>query len=251
MRSDEAIERLNQHKLVNDAVVEQLVEQAKRFGPPYLEIGAGDGVITRKLSESGLTHAIEIDPRFSDELRSIPRVKLICGNALKVRLPFFRTAVGNIPFSITEALLHRLIRKKWHEGIVLIIGNETAQHHIDLVKRGQATRISLLLRVFWDCEELKQIDCSCFDPPPSRDPYLFTGAHRSRARGIAEVIFRRILTSDQEHINVTITNGYLMRTRSHSLPDRVKTLVSSLRPVACRRLTNEQLTRIWQTLSSM
>lgn len=78
-----------------------------------LEIGAGRGVVTRKIAEkAGKVWAVEIDRNFAKELKKMPpNVKVIFADALKILGKVkFDKIVASLPSSIVEPLVKRLIK---------------------------------------------------------------------------------------------------------------------------------------------
>jgi len=92
-----------------------------------LEIGAGKGEITRKLSETGATVlAVEIDSAFKQELIKIPgKVQVIIADALKVlkRKVYpnicFNKITGSLPSTIVEPLIHLLTKTDFELAVFL------------------------------------------------------------------------------------------------------------------------------------
>ncbi len=83
-------------------------------GDLVLDVGAGDGAITRPLAASGArVVAIEAHPRRARQLRDAfagQNVKVVRADAVDLRLPGRRfVVVANPPFAITTALLKRLL----------------------------------------------------------------------------------------------------------------------------------------------
>ncbi|MFH1420849.1 MAG: rRNA adenine N-6-methyltransferase family protein [Candidatus Aenigmatarchaeota archaeon] len=119
--------RLDQFFLNNSRILEKEVELAELDkNETVLEIGAGDGRLTRLLSKHSNVVAIEIDRRFAPLLGKIS-CKTIYGDALKIipKLDFDKV-VSNIPYSLSQPILMALLKKKWKIA-VLIVQKEFAQ----------------------------------------------------------------------------------------------------------------------------
>ena len=102
------------HRLTDDWAHEIVAAANVRRGELVLDIGAGDGALTRPLLDAGArVIAIELHParlhtlrrRFADE----PRCKVVRADARDLYLPRrpFRV-VANPPFNASSALLRRL-----------------------------------------------------------------------------------------------------------------------------------------------
>lgn len=86
-----------------------------------LELGCGDGALTRALAELGrpLT-AIDVDEHRVHRLRkALPGVHVEVADA--TRHPFdAEVVVGNIPFHLTTPILRRLLSSgRWHDAVLL------------------------------------------------------------------------------------------------------------------------------------
>lgn len=108
------------HRLA-DAWATRLVEEAAiGSGTLVLDVGAGDGALTRPLLDAGAhVVAVELHPRRLAELRRLaatePRLTVVAADAAGLRLPRRDFAVvSNPPFAVTSALLRRLLARGSH-----------------------------------------------------------------------------------------------------------------------------------------
>jgi len=104
----------DQHILIDSSVLQRIVEYADLSSSDVvLEIGAGTGVLTEKLSERvSRVIAIEIDPGYVGVLNRRFRdsnVEIVNGDALKVEFPAFNKVVSNLPYSISSEITFRLL----------------------------------------------------------------------------------------------------------------------------------------------
>jgi 23S rRNA (adenine-N6)-dimethyltransferase len=136
-RSSRARRReLGQHDLIDRRAVDRLVRGAAVAGGDLVvDVGAGHGSITEALVQHGArVVAIELDraraARLGERYATQPAVRVVQGDALRVRLPRRPySVVANPPFSITTRLLHRLLDVPAH-----------APARVDLVLQRQAAR---------------------------------------------------------------------------------------------------------------
>jgi len=145
-----------------------------------VEIGAGDGRLTRELCRhAGRVIAIELDSHWAARLRG--RFDVVEGDALTVELPRepYRV-VGNVPFDRTTAILHRLL----DDPAVpltradLIVQWEVARKRAAVVP---STLLSLEWGPWWELALLRRLDASAFVPRPDVDAALLRIVRREPA----------------------------------------------------------------------
>ena len=200
------------------AAVQRLVK-AETCGP-IIELGAGDGALTRPLARLGRpVSALEIDPRRARRLALNIRVgaadpeapiEVVCADVMRHRFPDTpHTVVGNIPFHLTTAIIRRLLAESaWNwTCAVLIVQWEVARRRAGV---GGASMLTASWWPWYDFRLVRRIPATSFRPVPSVDAGLMTmhrrpiplvtGRHdyqsfvkdvfQSRGRGVAEMILR-------------------------------------------------------------
>lgn len=161
-------EHLGQHFLTDKSVLDRIISEADIDADDVvLEIGAGKGLLTRRLS--GLCSkviVIEKDPSFRRHLETIKNTELIFDDALKAidDLEFDRI-VANIPYYISEPLIRKVLRIDI-KSMVLLVGKRFAE------KISSGDRLSAMIACFYDMEQLQPVSRSSFDPPPHVDSIL-------------------------------------------------------------------------------
>ncbi|MFT4216705.1 MAG: rRNA adenine N-6-methyltransferase family protein [Micropruina sp.] len=120
---------------------------------PILELGAGDGALTRPLAESGrpLT-AIDLNEHRVRRLaRALPGVRVVHADALNypVKAP---VVVGNVPFHLTTPILRRLLNEPRWAHAILVTQWEVARkragvggHTMTALRPGRATSNRILV----------------------------------------------------------------------------------------------------------
>ena len=176
------LRRYGQNFLVDRGVLEDIVRRAA-IGEEdvVLEIGPGQGVLTRALLERGCAHlhAVELDERLRPYLEGLasrePRLSLYWGDALRMDCgalsPFPRKVVANIPYNITTPLIWSLLR----------LGARGLRHHLYMVQKEAADRLTasadtkeryplgVALEVMGAVERVRRVPPSCFRPRPRVD----------------------------------------------------------------------------------
>jgi 23S rRNA (adenine-N6)-dimethyltransferase len=129
-----------------------------------LDIGAGKGALTIPLAEHGWrVIAVESDQalakRLQGQLAAMCNVQVICQDFLRMPLPTAPFAVvASIPFSITTAILGRLMDRPSSAFLGGVI----------LVEYGAALRV-LGWRTWFDMETVAVVPARSFTPPPRVD----------------------------------------------------------------------------------
>lgn len=175
--------RWGYHRL-SDHWVRRLVEQAHPGrGDLVLDIGAGDGAITRPLAASGArVLAIEAHPRRARNLRDAfagHNVKVIRADAADLRLPGRPfVVVANPPFAITTALLKRLLHSRSRlDRAVLVLPRPVAARWAN----GRAPGAQRWTRAF-DLRITATIPRSAFAPAAPREAVVLEIVRRQTAR---------------------------------------------------------------------
>src|SRR5687768_7365002 len=103
-----------QNFLRNPGAVGRIVEALEpRPGEAILEVGPGEGVLTRRLVElPNEIIALEIDPNLAERLAEEfgNRLQIVHADATEAPLPQkpFR-AVGNLPYNVATAIIRRIL----------------------------------------------------------------------------------------------------------------------------------------------
>jgi 16S rRNA (adenine1518-N6/adenine1519-N6)-dimethyltransferase len=171
--------RLGQHLLVRRAVLDAIIE-AVGCGPEddVLEIGPGIGTLTVELAaRARRVVALELDPacvratrRSVAEAGGPAEVEIVEGDALRADLEGLGLrdgwiAAGNIPYTITGALLeHLLTARRPPARAVLLVQREVAQRLA--APSGDWSLATVAVRTLADAERLLDVPPESFTPPP-------------------------------------------------------------------------------------
>ncbi len=156
--------KLDQHFVIDKNILERVTKLAKiTKNDIVLEIGAGTGNLTKfLLKKAGKIHAIELDKTLLPELKKIKSSKLniISGNALTVKFPKFDKIAANVPYSISEPLIQKLIYNDFKLGVLLLPER--------FVKKiiSKNTKLSFISNIFFEIYEDIKVPPECFSPKP-------------------------------------------------------------------------------------
>lgn len=145
-----------------------------------LEIGAGLGILTKKLCSSFEKVAtIEIDrnlKQVTDEvLADSVNHKMVYADFLHFDLSeldgYFKdeslNVVGNLPYNITGDIITKLIKnRRRFKAAVVMVQKEVAQKLAAKPKSKQYRAISVLTQVYADISEVTDVSADCFIPAP-------------------------------------------------------------------------------------
>lgn len=221
---------LGQNFLRDEAVVERIVKALDlKESDTVIEIGPGDGALTKRLVETGANVvAIEIDRDLVPVLRTRFKVNenfsVIEGDVLKTEfgsLVETRDAgkaklVGNLPYYISTAILQRLAsdRAKFSR-LVLMLQREVAQRVTALPGDSERGFLTVITEAAFDASLLFDVAPTAFYPQPKvwSSVIVLTPKPRSPAD---EPQFQDLLGTSFAQKRKTILNN-LKRLRSDAL----------------------------------
>jgi 23S rRNA (adenine-N6)-dimethyltransferase len=200
---------LGQNFLHHTPTLDRIVRLVGGTDGPILEIGAGDGALTRRLAPLGRdVLAVDLDEHRVRRLRNrLPTVTVRCADAL--RTPLDRpVVVGNLPFHLTTPILRRLLTTGvWAEAILL------TQWEVARKRAGVGGRTMLTAQTApWFAFTLHgRVPADGFRPKPSVDGGLLTISRRRTPlidpaeRAGYEEFVRRVFTGRGRGIEQILT----------------------------------------------
>ncbi len=170
--------QLGQHFLRKQSVVDHMINKviiAKE--QTVLEIGCGDGFLTRSILEQTKCkrlHCIELDADWVTFVRNHvadTRLNIIHDNVLSFNFDFFEQEqplilLANLPYQITFPIIFKLKDYKhlFQEGVIMI-QEEVAQKITATHGRGYSAT-TLFLQHHFTWTKLEKIEPGAFSPPP-------------------------------------------------------------------------------------
>ncbi len=157
---------LGQHFLQDDKTLDEEVALARLTSKDVvLEVGAGLGNLTIRLSKKAKVLAVEKDYSFSRILKNIPNTDLVLGDALEFLESLreskasgkFNKIVSNIPYAISQDLLLEFFRHKW-DVCVVVVQKEFAE------KLKSKERLGLVMSELAEVKIVKQVPANYFYP---------------------------------------------------------------------------------------
>lgn len=170
--------KLGQHFLIDQSVLDSIINAADLHNNEnVVEVGAGIGILTRALLDSGCTvTSIEIDKGLIPLLKQFTLVDaanrnltILVQNALEVPMPTEPyKVVANIPYHITSPLLrHAFLESPMHPtSLTLLIQQEVAEKICD---RKNASLLTIIVGLFGTPKIVKTVPPKAFLPAPKVD----------------------------------------------------------------------------------
>lgn len=156
----------DQHFLTDRNAVRRITGLINFQDRLVLEIGPGQGILTREMLDRGARiNAVEIDPNlveeltlfFKDEIES-GRLTIFQGDAVRCDLPPFDTVVSNLPYSASSKITFRLLARGF-DVAVLMYQAEFARRMVAPAGTPECGRLSIMVQTYCCVER-------CFDLPP-------------------------------------------------------------------------------------
>ena len=171
------LHRLGQNFLVDRNVLAEIVERSGvGEGDVVLEVGPGQGVLTRALLERGcVLHAVELDQRLRPELEPLEaggRLFLHWGDALRMDYasfaPFPKKVIANIPYNITTPLIWKLLEfaPLGLASCLFMVQKEAADRLTAPADTKERYPLGVTLEVMGETSCIRRVPPSCFRPMP-------------------------------------------------------------------------------------
>jgi 16S rRNA (adenine1518-N6/adenine1519-N6)-dimethyltransferase len=163
----------DQHFLIDPFAVERIANLADVKGALVLEIGPGNGALTRALLNRGaIVRAVELDgllcegltTLFSEEIAQ-GRLSVQQGDATRCELPPFEMVVSNLPYSVSSKITFRLLEIGFKEA-VLMYQSEFADRMVAPPGTKDCGRLSIMVQTYAAVRPCFKLSPSCFSPKP-------------------------------------------------------------------------------------
>jgi len=197
----------DQHFLTDPRIVARIAGILEIRSRIVLEIGPGEGILTKALLERGAkVISVELDSMLADRLsrRFASEIEdgsltIIHGDAVKVPLPHFEIAIANLPYSISSPITFRLLDIGF-EAAILMYQKEFADRMMAHPGTRDCGRLSIMVQTYARASRCFDLPPGAFSPPPAvrstviwiepRDP-LFPVNDRKVYEEIVRELFSR------------------------------------------------------------
>ena len=204
--------QLGQHFLVDENILGVIGRLAELDpGDVVLEIGPGQGVLTRYLAERvRFVHAVEIDRSLAQYLPDLPTVAIRFGDALSVDLagldPPPTKLVSNLPYNIATPIVVESLVGLPSVGLwCVMVQREVADRFFAVPGTKAYGAVSVLVRLAAERTGFHPVSRTVFRPPPNVDSALVAFRRRELRDRFAEV--KRVVEGAFAHRRKTLPNS--------------------------------------------
>jgi 16S rRNA (adenine1518-N6/adenine1519-N6)-dimethyltransferase len=197
---------LGQHFLVDRnvlGVVERLADL--HDGDVVLEVGPGQGVLTRFLAERvAFVHAVEVDRRLEPHLAGIDRVRVHWRDALALDVaalePRPAKLVANLPYNIATPLVAESVRVQQLRHWCVMVQREVAERFFARPSTKAYGAVSVLVQLAAERTGFHPVSRAAFRPRPNVDSAL--------------VAFRRVGAGADDHVRRVVDAAFAHRRKT-------------------------------------
>jgi 16S rRNA (adenine1518-N6/adenine1519-N6)-dimethyltransferase len=199
-----------QHFLVDRNILD-VIGRLAELAPDdvVLEIGPGEGVLTRYLAERvGRVHAIEIDRALEPVLSDLPAsVDVRFGDALQLELPQDATKlVANLPYNVATPLVVESLDGLPNVGLwCVMVQREVADRFFARPGTKDYGAVSVLVQLAAERTGFHAVSRTVFRPPPNVDSALVAFRRKPLPSNFANV--KRLVSAAFAHRRKTIGNS--------------------------------------------
>ena len=210
---------LGQHWLTSVGAINKIIESANlKIREIVLEIGPGQGVLTKALLDRGVVVIavekdrdliVQLKQKFAREI-AVKQLQLVEGDILNFKLTTIYKIVANIPYNITGAIIEKfLTAKNQPRSMTLLVQKEVAERIV--AKDSKESILSLSVKVFGTPKYIQTVKAGSFNPPPKVDSAILQITNISRNKfktsKTTEEKFFRVVKTGFAHKRKTIANN--------------------------------------------
>ncbi len=204
---------LGQNFLKSQKVVNEIIEAGNvKSGEIVLEIGPGEGVLTKELlSTEAKIFAVEKDDRLIPELQNKfvkeileKRLNLIHDDILEIEISNLikenYKIIANIPYYITGQIIRKFLESAHQpESMTLLVQKEVAERIT--AKDGKESLLSLSVKIFGEPFYVKTVSKGVFKPQPKVDSAILhiKNINNEKLFGIKPEFFFKVIHAGFAH----------------------------------------------------
>lgn len=163
----------DQHFLIDPFAVNRIANLTDVKGVSVLEIGPGNGALTRALLDRGaIVKSVELDGSLCENLKNLfseeiakGQLTVWHGDATRCELPSFEIVVSNLPYSVSSKITFRLLNIGFREA-VLMYQSEFAERMVAPPGTKDCGRLSIMVQTYAAVRLCFSLSPSSFSPKP-------------------------------------------------------------------------------------
>ena len=201
--------RLSQNFLTDPNILRKIIKTAEvNENDLVLEIGAGPGILTEALLETGAkVIAIEIDTRFANELPRLNNGNLEVIEADILKVNFVKLLqnrgpvkiVANLPYHLTSPILGKiLLHPELFSSSTIMVQKEVADRICGKVRTKNYSPLTLFIQFYSEVTARFEVSRNCFYPKPNVDSSVVPVDLKTPAAVDKEKLFSIIHTAFQQ-----------------------------------------------------
>ena len=201
--------KLGQNFLIDKRVAERQIKYANlKKDDVVLEIGAGYGILTKRIARIAKVIAIEIDERFIESLQQIRNVEVIHADALAIDLNDFdfNKVISNLPYKISSPITFKLLDRGF-ELAILMYQKEFASRLVAKPGSKEYSKLSVMAYYKANFELLEEVPPKAFRPIPKVSSCIVKVVPIGRRFDVDEKIFYRVTDALFKHRRKKIKNA--------------------------------------------
>jgi 16S rRNA (adenine1518-N6/adenine1519-N6)-dimethyltransferase len=185
----------DQHFLIDPNAINRIADLEEVKGKRVLEIGPGNGALTRALLDRGaIVHAIELDSILCEQLADLflpeiasGQLTVQHGDVIRCPIPPFELSVSNLPYSASSKITFRLLDIGFKVA-VLMYQTEFAERMVAPTGTKECGRLSVMVQTYAVVQQCFTLPPQCFSPRPQvkstvvkifpRDPIFYISDRR-------------------------------------------------------------------------
>jgi 16S rRNA (adenine1518-N6/adenine1519-N6)-dimethyltransferase len=202
--------KFGQHFLADPNIL-GVIGRLAELGPEdvVLEIGPGEGVLTRYLAERVRhVHAVEIDRDLEPSLTGIaPNVDVVFGDALQIELPQDATKlVANLPYNVATPLIVESLDGLPNIALwCVMVQREVADRLFAAPGTKDYGAVSVLVQLAADRTGFHAVSRTVFRPPPNVDSALVAFRRTGLPANFARI--KQVVHAGFGHRRKTLANS--------------------------------------------
>ncbi|MFH1211826.1 MAG: rRNA adenine dimethyltransferase family protein, partial [Candidatus Woesearchaeota archaeon] len=229
-------DKQDQHFMKDKKILSKIANLVRLYKEDtVLEIGAGDGALTRVLAQKCRVIAVEIDGELCEKLKNIENTEVVHANILNYldQHRKFEKIIGSLPYSISEPLFTKLMNVEFSTAVFVIGSN-----FFEVLKSN--SKLGALIRSFFIVKLEQEIPKTAFEPEPRVDSVLILVRPKKRLSEKDRIIQSLVRQQDKK-IKNALLKFYEGKKTKNEVREMLKDFSEELLSKRILELSNEEM----------